>query len=203
MNIILALHALRPTECDKFIPANDIAAIAVDCLAHCHPGCRAWLTDVIEPQQIVLDMVQQILPASVCGYLSQVEFDDLFEIGKAFSQLRQIFDCKAVAELAIAIFDQQHRALAAKALLHPQPVEEIGMLPPRICHQQIDRTFGEEKLMGSKIDRLPAKIPDVDLIVVIRHRRWQRKLPGKDVDAFGAFLFTEQLAIGIEQLVCQ
>lgn len=35
------------------------------------------------------------------------------------------------------------------------------MLPPRVGHQQVDRAFGQEELVGGKVDLLATKVPDV------------------------------------------
>ena len=67
--------------------------------------------------------------------------------------------------LPIAVLDQQHRTLQPKGLLHPEPVIEVRMLVAGIGYQHIDRATGQKKLMGGKVNLLPAKVPYIHGII--------------------------------------
>ena len=85
------------------------------------------------------------------------------------------------------VLDEEDGTAVAEKFDDVQPVAEVGVFAAVIDEEDIDGTFGEEKLVRGVVDCLSAKVPDVD---VERFAVGLCEFPADDIDAFGAgFLF--------------
>ena len=99
------------------------------------------------------------------------------------------------AAVLFFVLDEEDGTAVAEEFDDVQPVAEVGVFAAVTDEEDIEGTFGEEKLVRGVVDFLSAKVPDVDaerLAVGL----WE--FPADDIDAFGAgFLFFE-FVVGVE-----
>jgi hypothetical protein len=64
------------------------------------------------------------------------------------------------------VSDNQDRAVVAEEFDDVEPIVKVGAFFAGIGNEEIERSFGEEILMGGVIDFLSAEVPDIDIELI-------------------------------------
>ena len=82
------------------------------------------------------------------------------------------------------IFYDQSRARFTKEFYDFEPVVKIGVVLAGVSDEKIERSLGEEKLMGCMVDFLSPEVPDVDAEVIAAG---MEEIETENINAFSGF----------------
>ena len=102
------------------------------------------------------------------------------------------------ADVLFFVLDDEDGTAVAEEFDDTQPVAKVGVFAAVIDEKDIQRTFGEEKLVGGVVDFLSAKVPEVN---AERFAVGLGEFPAHYIDAFGGGFWFFELVVGIEEFV--
>ena len=149
------IESSLPTDVQKLVDPDVVAAVDFQHLTHGLPRLRQRCTDMRKTLERVAEDLLEVVEPAIGG-----------EIGPHHRlQIREAPPQPVLVEIAAAIllfvlYDDE-RAVVTEQFDDVHPVVEVGVLTPAICNQGVERSPGQEELVGRVIDLLSTEVPHV------------------------------------------
>ena len=101
----------------------------------------------------------------------------------------EIGGVEAAFQIILFVEDNNHRALASKQFNDIEPIVEVCVIFTIIGNENVEGAFRQEKAMGSMVDFLAAKVPNIEVerVLCIFSSLGGERV-GVDGDALGAIV---------------